>query len=682
MNDDTEIHQAVHGYAEGHTLLASSIHLDKRDARAMLVLSDLAGSGGTVGEDGYITGYPLPVSGHYVLAKTWLAPEMRRPGCVWTHSLIIKADCLDTLSCNASSEALFTRPEAGRYDPYKAALSPKLRGKAVNPILPVHEALVRSVLSALYSHPTKGVFFTDADHSATAIVMAVWAQQWTTLKARFRFCTSVAADRSTDGSPFDLQVTRKGIRNPASVLKSSVDVRKLRISQAPWLDAAVEDVMSPSADLSTFFDDCGPVLFEGREAFAPLATLFCFLRGAPSVPEDKAMETLEHPAINSLPARVRLGVIRRAALAANGASPRAVAAYLAWLNHFDAAERKEAARRLGHRLVRTDSSWLLALFEGSPGERDFASQVIDLASTKDLAKAAIDNPMFARTLLDHRRDLLVDSRFVSNYPVVGEILSLADQMEDAGREIIVRSLMRSGRPDVNISRLRRIDGRAFWNSLQDLARSDEPSDRAHASNIVRYLCTDIGLITADLSAGLVTSGPVLEAICHATWPDQILNDYGADPWLAALEGLPKNESFRDETLVMTFSLCRALGWRTRQPIELAALALPRVYEAAKCDNLSSEALSMLDDKLPGSYSMRWDICKRLRRSMSDLFIDRRGSPSVYLSLLENEDDFSALVEETADRYSGRIFLKDVRRHLRNFDLPSKSKLKIVERALY
>ncbi len=190
MRDDAEIHQAVHGYAEGHTLLASSIRLDKKDARTMLVLSDLAGSGGVVGEDGYLTGYPLPVSGHYVLAKTWLAPEMRRPGCVWTHSLIIKADRLDELSRNTSPDAFFARPEAGCYDPYKAVLSPKMSGKTATPILPTHEALVRSVLSALYSHPTKGVFFTNEDHSATAIVLAVWSQQWTTLKARFRFCTS------------------------------------------------------------------------------------------------------------------------------------------------------------------------------------------------------------------------------------------------------------------------------------------------------------------------------------------------------------------------------------------------------------------------------------------------------------------------------------------------------------
>lgn len=681
MRDDAEIHQAVHGYAEGHTLLASSIRLDKRDARAMLVLSDLAGSGGTVGEDGYLTGYPLPVSGYYVLAKTWLAPEMRRPGCVWTHSLIIKADQLDALSRHAFPDELFARPEAGYYEPYKAPLSPRLHGEAVTPIGPVHEALVRTVLSALYAHPTKGVFLTDEDQLATAIVMGVWAQQWTALKARFRFCTSVAVDRSADGSPFDLQVTRKGLRNPATVLKSSLDVRKLRIARAPWLDSAVEDIIGLSAELSTFFNECSLVLVEGREAFVPLTTLFCFLRGIPSIPEDEAMETLEHPALSALHDRIRLGVIRRAVLAADVASPRAVVAFLDRLDLFDAAERKEAARRLGHRLVWTERGRLLAMTEGSPSEMDFASQVIDLASTKDLVEAAMGDVSFARTLLDRRRDLLADSRFVSNYPDVGAILSLAGQLDAAGKEVVVGALMRSGRSDVDVRRLRRVDGRAFWSALHDLVRGGDLPDRLHGSNLVRQLCDDIGLLTADLSAGLVTSAPALEAICHATWPDQILNDYGADPWLTTLKGLPKDEIFDDEAFVMAFSLCRALGWRTRQPIELAALALPSIYEVAKRGALPPEAHSILDNKLPGSYVHRWDMCKRLRRAVSDLFIDKQGSPSVYLNLLNEDGDFVALVEETADRYGGRTFLKDVRRYLKSFDRSEKSKLKIVERAL-
>src|SRR4051812_36584795 len=83
------VHQALHGYADGHRLIASSATLKTRDAKSMLALSDASGSGARIPESGYLTGYPLSESGMYAFARTWAAPEMSRPGCVWTHTLII-----------------------------------------------------------------------------------------------------------------------------------------------------------------------------------------------------------------------------------------------------------------------------------------------------------------------------------------------------------------------------------------------------------------------------------------------------------------------------------------------------------------------------------------------------------------------------------------------------------------
>lgn len=66
-----------------------------------------------IGDDSsYITTYRLPLSHYYVIAKSWYAPEMSRPGCVWTHSFIIK---LEEVTRNFDFRALFhffRRPEA------------------------------------------------------------------------------------------------------------------------------------------------------------------------------------------------------------------------------------------------------------------------------------------------------------------------------------------------------------------------------------------------------------------------------------------------------------------------------------------------------------------------------------------------------------------------------------------
>src|SRR4051795_10572544 len=102
--------QTLHGYGEGHRLLAGSASLPARDARNMLVLSDAAG-GGMLPVEGYLTGYPLMEAAKYVVARTWPPPEMPRPGCVWTHSILIDFSDLAALRSAFPILSLLRRPE-------------------------------------------------------------------------------------------------------------------------------------------------------------------------------------------------------------------------------------------------------------------------------------------------------------------------------------------------------------------------------------------------------------------------------------------------------------------------------------------------------------------------------------------------------------------------------------------
>lgn len=84
------IHQALHGYQQGHNKISCSMVLPNIDEERMKILSDWSEFAGSIdGDMSYITAYPLSQSNLYVVAKTWYANEMSRPGCVWTHSLII-----------------------------------------------------------------------------------------------------------------------------------------------------------------------------------------------------------------------------------------------------------------------------------------------------------------------------------------------------------------------------------------------------------------------------------------------------------------------------------------------------------------------------------------------------------------------------------------------------------------
>ena len=56
-----------------------------REASTAIVGGETAIMGSVVkGFDQYVTGYPLDSINAYALAMTWYAPEMPRPGCVWT----------------------------------------------------------------------------------------------------------------------------------------------------------------------------------------------------------------------------------------------------------------------------------------------------------------------------------------------------------------------------------------------------------------------------------------------------------------------------------------------------------------------------------------------------------------------------------------------------------------------
>src|ERR1700730_8968337 len=104
------LHQALHGYSEGHRLLESSIPIPDDLKRLMQRMSDLSGTSVMNGFQEYLTGYPLSSLDAYALAKTWYAPEMSRPGCVWTHTFIIPASVMARIASFSAIRPLFRRP--------------------------------------------------------------------------------------------------------------------------------------------------------------------------------------------------------------------------------------------------------------------------------------------------------------------------------------------------------------------------------------------------------------------------------------------------------------------------------------------------------------------------------------------------------------------------------------------
>lgn len=118
------IEQTLHGYYKGHGLLASSLsHIELEDNSLMSVLSDWTGyRGKETADDSYITAYPLPSGDYFAIAKSWYAFEMERPGCVWTHTLLIPYIELHNNFDFRNIHKLFFRPKSQDFNKYRTAL--------------------------------------------------------------------------------------------------------------------------------------------------------------------------------------------------------------------------------------------------------------------------------------------------------------------------------------------------------------------------------------------------------------------------------------------------------------------------------------------------------------------------------------------------------------------------------
>ena len=118
------IEQLLHGYNNGHTLIAGSIQLKStKDATNMALFSDWSEYRDPNERDSsYLTAYPLDESPYYVISKTWYATEMERSGSVWTHSLLFRFDELDINFDLRTLINFFKKPQIGKYREYESTI--------------------------------------------------------------------------------------------------------------------------------------------------------------------------------------------------------------------------------------------------------------------------------------------------------------------------------------------------------------------------------------------------------------------------------------------------------------------------------------------------------------------------------------------------------------------------------
>jgi hypothetical protein len=655
-----KLQQALHGYSEGHRLLGSSIDLVGRDAKIMLMMSDASGPAAVIGDDGYLTGYPLPESGYYAFARTWSAPEMPRPGCVWTHTILVEFSDIPALRSASRLLGLFRRPR-GKDSGYDEALTLASEGSAN--ASPPDPDVARRILWAIYGNPSRPIVMSIlGQRERDELVLAVWDQQWPRLKRAFRFCTLSFADRSAGGNVFDLQFLPSSERIPRAQFRTALDADRSEVEISHWLEDAVSDLQDgPAGDLRRFLRTAGSDV-SGREAFVPLASLHALSKHFADAPDsvEVAISLLEHAIPDSQGHSARALITRAVSAEPYHLSPVALQFVVRNFDLIDKGEAAASAERIGKALWGSDPGKVVELLSDESDRRQIADRALATLPLPALLQGAVAVPQHREALFDARPDLGTEAAFWS-LPDAWSAASLRRAAEHADlAPAIVAAMLRSERPSVREACA--VFGREnVLRRLVGLVDGGEPLPPDAARAWLLEACSDPNAVARCLSEESIRAS-TLETLSRVISPDFVPNDFGDDPWLIALgrtEGLGLQNLY-----LLSFVLARAFGRRTRNCAGLVRIVFDKVYAATARSALPDDAWRLLDDRLYKPFFWAsWDRCARIRRTTVDLFVNRELDQRSFLQITSRDDIFELLVGIAAESYSGQKYLISVRTRL-------------------
>jgi len=184
---------------------------------------------------------------------------MPRPGCVWSHALILDRQVLSTQADLTVLSQLFRRPADYRDDhslSISISLSRRAKGRSAR------KDLIEHVLSSCYAS-TKISLDIGSDEERENAILAVWSQQWPRLRGAFVFRSTPSAS-DLKGQTFYFQ---------------SVGSQPSRPDNKEWIkEAAIDATSEKITPLRRFLWRYGKDIDASRRAFPFLVTTFLSTR--------------------------------------------------------------------------------------------------------------------------------------------------------------------------------------------------------------------------------------------------------------------------------------------------------------------------------------------------------------------------------------------------------------------
>ena len=552
--ETVRLNQALHGYADGHCQLASSLILEPEDAKTVLVLSDVSGSGAQIPPEGYLTGYPLTDSGVYALARTWAAPEMSRPGCVWTQTIFLDFTDLATIESMLDIAKLFRRPEGANIGAYRSELA--FDEALTLPALDSAElSWARLIVTALYEEARKRIIaFRPVGLDVDQIVLSIWGQQWPRLRRGLRFCTLATSDRSSQTQPFDLQLLPSTARNVRHRFSEAVEADAISAGAEPWLEDAVHDLEDPNIwGLRTFLRQVAGGVNAGRDAFIPFCKLHQVIKSVGEGPSaiGAAIQAIEG----------RLGVTQARAVYATLANVAlqnlaqldndAFEFVIDHLDLLDSALLIDNAATLGRAIWGRDPARLETLVGTGPAGRVILERTIGALDAAEIIHGLERFPSLLENVIQIHPALLEEPQFwASRVSRSADVLATSIETQLA----VLRAIIAADRPDLAARAVSEAGAEKVLQALCEHLRSDRIS-RSSLDTWTRTLRSEQAAIASFLAGPSIKPVELLESFARCLTPDSIPNEFGADPWLMAVEALNVGSLENADRLLGAFLLC-------------------------------------------------------------------------------------------------------------------------------
>lgn len=666
-----ELHQTLHGYGDGHQLLASSLELTRDQQWQMLVMSDLSGPSFHEGFDGYLTGYPLDGGGLYCIAKTWFAPELPRPGCVWTHTLLVAdADLARITDLRALTEYLH-RPTRKRYSEAYGAVVTATLGNATPVRTDVDTELSTVLISLLYGSPGRKVVLTAGDaHEYEDALAAVFQQQWPRLRRTFRFCTGALAIRDVE---FDLAVAPSSVASQDTARTppvTAIEMAGLRdhSEREEWIRSAVEDLRAGDSrgPFRQFLWAFGPDYVSGRAAFQPLCEVYLAAR-QPGAGVDEAMSALGHffPEASSS-RRLKAALL---GIAGTLTGTRGEAAVLRGLVTHPAAGSIPVDVALIEERAR-------ALVETDPGraiESGVAIAAVGNAKAAEFLRGFAAGVTAVPGVLGEMPGVLVVSllkeeprllvrpavwkEFGQRMEVVAGLIPSLPRTPDIVRGVIAAML--------DARTLGAIRGGLAWSGVEGVAvvfewiEKGSGTQLAVAPEVVAALGERRDEVVEVLSER--PCGPRALMVAAALL-DPRSQDVRALTRTVWVNGAGHGIVFEDTHLEIRAKACLlSLGLSSGDvgSVALVREAFSTVYEGAKQGGgIDDELWGFVEPYLPW-YLVTWDRCARLVRGVVRQVLEQRWPAVEYLATFGTAEQLARALKETARTPRGRRYIRGV-----------------------